>query len=736
MFAATTMVLSTSCSNEDIVGPEGDMVNVSFNLSTEGANASRAISDGSGADYLKYAVFQGATHLSDLTAVETGLTDLKTGHAVNLRLAKNQTYTVVFWAQDEDCTAYEVSDDMKLTIDYSGVNNDETRDAFFNAKTITVTGDQSYDVELTRPFAQVNVGTADAEQASNSGFVIKQSQMTFEGVATKLDLLTGVPSEPTNVAYSLSNIPGETLTVAGSDYTWLSMCYLLPNEKDAKVSGKATFNFKPEAGEDIALEAGLQFTPIQRNYRTNIVGNILTNQIEFSIVIDSDFKDPDHIVSLPWDGSTVEAPTVVNGKYVISTPAQFAGLNKITIDKDVELAANIDLGGNSIYTMRTAGGVTFDGKGYTISNYVQDYMANGNYAKGLFTGETTNADFTVKNLTIDNAYVFNKQMWNGEGGYAGIVISDTQGAVTYNIENVHVKNSFVKGVLAVGGLVGFHGSEPTLNIKNCSVIKTTIANQAVKNESGFVAGFIGRKVGNAVVENPNVEECNINGYYAGRRGVNSINGIYQGSSNSATNSLITTVSIDDAVFVSTAADFANCRNHENVFLTNDIDCSGTTITPIRATIVDGNGFTLKNVSVATVGGGYAASLLDGQVLANTIDVKNLNIDGYTAPNTSTFAAVICADIENGMTLRIENVNINNATVRSEKAAGGFVGANMTGAAVINNCSISNSNIYGMESRSAVILGRPYSASNTVGAITIKNVKLNDVLSTKMWGNAD
>lgn len=98
--------------------------------------------------------------------------------------------------------------------------------------------------------------------------------------------------------------------------------------------------------------------------------------------------------------------------------------------------------------------------------------------------------------------------------------------------------------------------------------------------------------------------------------------------------------------------------------------------------------------------------------------------------------VICADIENGMTLRIENVNINNATVRSEKAAGGFVGANMTGAAVINNCSISNSNIYGMESRSAVILGRPYSASNTVRSTTIKNVKLNDVLSTKMWGNAD
>lgn len=741
MFAASTIVLSTSCSNEDIVSLEGDMVNVSFNLSTEGANASRAISDGSGADYLKYAVFQGTTQLDRLTTVERNLGDLQSGHAINLRLAKNQTYTVVFWAQDETCTAYDVSDDMKLTIDYEGVNNDETRDAFFNAKTITVTGDQSYDVELTRPFAQVNVGTADASDASNSGFEIKQSQMTFEGVATRLDLRTGVPSEPTNVAYSLNSIPEEALTVAGSDYKWLSMCYLLPNDKDGKVSGKATFNFKPEAGEDIALEAGLQNTPIQRNYRTNIVGNILTNHIDFSIVIDSEFKDPDHIVSLPWDGSTVEAPSVVNGKYVITTPAQFAWLNKRDIDKDVELAANIDLGGHSIYSMRTGNtAVTFDGKGFTISNYVQDYMLNGNYSKGLFTGEATHADFTVKNLTIDNAYVFNKQMWDGEGGYAGVVIGDTQDNVTYTLENVKVKNSFVKGVVAVGGLVGFHGSESNIIIKNCLVEETTIANQAVAYESGFVAGLIGRPVGSVTVDrSSNVDNCKLDAYYAGRRGQNSIALMIPGEHMSGTNNQMFYKCIDDAVFVSSVADFANCSNHKNVFLTKDIDCSGTTITPIRVgEVFDGNGFTLKNVSVATVGGGYAASLLDGQAPANETKVKNLNVDGYTAPNTTTFAGVICADIQNGLSLTIDNVNINNATVRSDKAAGGFVGANMSGETVIKNCSISNSNIYGMESRSAVVLGRTYSPSNNIerSTISINNVKLNDVLSTKYIGDAD
>lgn len=740
MFAASAMMLATSCSNDDIIGADGDMMNVSFNLCTEGANASRAISDGTGADYLKYAVFKAdGTQLTELTKVETGLTDLKTGHVVNMRLAKGQSYTVVFWAQDEDCDAYTVSDDMNLSINYEGVNNDETRDAFFKAETITVTEDKNYTIELTRPFAQVNVGTADAEDARKSGIEIAQSSMTFQNIATKLNLLTGEPSNPTNISYSFGNVPTENLTVAGSDYTWLSMCYLLPNHKANSVTGKSTFVFKPNTGNNITLEDGLDNTPIQRNYRTNIVGNILTNQADFTIIIDNEFEEPSHIIALPWDGASVETPAVVNDTYVISNAAQFAWLNKRTIDKNVELAADIDLGGNAIYTMRI-NGVTFDGKNHTISNYVQNYMYYGNYAKGLFTGELTNGNMTIKNLTIDNAYVYNQQMHNGEGGFAGIIISDTQGNNTYTIENVHVQNSFVKGVLAVGGIVGFHGSQSQLNIKDCSVKGTTIANQAVKDESGFVGGLIGRKVGNAVVENSTVEECQINGYYASRRGENSINGMYQGASNSGRNNTITKTLIDDAVFVSSVADFASVYG-QNVFLTQDIDCAGTTITPIVAgEIFDGNGFILKNVSVATSGHGYAAALLNTQSPRPKQVVRNLNIDGYTAPVASNFAAVICADAENGMTITIENVNINNATVRSAKAAGGFVGYTMKdntqATAIIKNCSISNSNIYGMESRSAVVLGRPVSSSYTIEGITISNVKLNDVVSTKLVGNAD
>ena len=66
---------------------------------------------------------------------------------------------MAFWAQNSATSAYVLDDDMNLTIDYTNsANNDENRDAFFKTVEFTVTGSTSIDVELKRPFAQINVG--------------------------------------------------------------------------------------------------------------------------------------------------------------------------------------------------------------------------------------------------------------------------------------------------------------------------------------------------------------------------------------------------------------------------------------------------------------------------------------------------------------------------------------------------------------------------------------------------
>ena len=167
MLAASTMMLATGCSSSDdtVATQESNLATVSFSVQADAVVGTRAISDGTGADELIYRVFDKEGHVISASLAkktETGLT---------VYLAKGQTYKVAFWAQDANCTAYTVDDNMGVTVNYAGVNNDETRDAFFKTVDVTVTGDMSVDVTLKRPFAQINVGcTTDdwnAAQASN-----------------------------------------------------------------------------------------------------------------------------------------------------------------------------------------------------------------------------------------------------------------------------------------------------------------------------------------------------------------------------------------------------------------------------------------------------------------------------------------------------------------------------------------------------------------------------------------
>ena len=316
MFAAAGMLFATSCSNDELdVVQSGDEAQVTFSLGLEGGIATRAISDGKSADVLVYAVFdKDGNRLSNIQAVtKTGVTFPTTE---SITLAKGQTYKVAFWAQDEDCEAYTVSDDMKVTVNYANDknkgNNDETRDAFFKTVEFTVTGSTSIDVELKRPFAQINVGVtkADWDAAVASGITVAQSSVVIENAATELNLLDGTVSGETEVSYELANIPSEPAILQvdtdgngiKEDYNWLSMSYILPSAAPTGYEKAALENVAfvfASNGEPIEFNQGLNNVPVQRNWRTNIVGKILTGDITFNIVIDEEFED-DHNVELPY----------------------------------------------------------------------------------------------------------------------------------------------------------------------------------------------------------------------------------------------------------------------------------------------------------------------------------------------------------------------------------------------------------------------------------------------------
>lgn len=321
MFAAVCMLLTISCAKDGLDAVQsGNEAQVTFSLGVEGGigTKTRAISDGTGADKLIYAVFdEDGNRISSITKVER--TNVTFPATETLTLAKGQTYKVAFWAQDADCSAYTLDDNMNVTVDYAdAANNDETRDAFFKTVEFTVTGSASLDVELKRPFAQINVGvtTEDWKAAVASGITIDQSKVVVKNAATSLNLVTGAVSNPTDVTYNLATIPAEELKVdtdkdgnisASETYNWLSMSYILVNDGSEDGAQKTTlegleFTFKPESGNDITLKDGLTSVPVQRNWRTNILGKLLTGDISFNISIDPAYDD-DYIYP---DGSEQE----------------------------------------------------------------------------------------------------------------------------------------------------------------------------------------------------------------------------------------------------------------------------------------------------------------------------------------------------------------------------------------------------------------------------------------------
>jgi hypothetical protein len=79
--------------------------------------------------------------------------------------------------------------------------------------------------------------------------------------------------------------PKEELEVNGVDYEYVAMNYFL-------VSGKASsvdVEFDIETDKGTVTEKFVAQVPVQRNYRTNIIGNLLTKETKFEIVVDEGF---------------------------------------------------------------------------------------------------------------------------------------------------------------------------------------------------------------------------------------------------------------------------------------------------------------------------------------------------------------------------------------------------------------------------------------------------------------
>ena len=349
------MLMATSCADDQTSDLKaGAESTVTITAQLPGDMGTRAFADGTKATELHYAVYEKGTTIrlavckkADGTKGQLEGTATMTGlqTTISLQLTTGKEYDFVFWADAPGDNVYTFnSEKQTVTVNYANAeNNTDNLDAFFGQKkALKVSGNMSISQELRRPFAQINIGTDDFDAAAAAGYTVSESTI---GVATykTLNLLSGEVSHPVTATFVKKPIPTENskFSVNSKDYKYLSMSYVLvPKDKETV---------------DIAFDYTLTnrtFTnvPVQRNYRTNIYGSLLTNTADFNVVIAPGFNDPDY------------------------------NHNVITVSTQTELAtaaqtpnAVIKLKENTTYTLpaSVAEGVTFSGDETTVISIPQ-----------------------------------------------------------------------------------------------------------------------------------------------------------------------------------------------------------------------------------------------------------------------------------------------------------------------------------------------------------------------------
>ncbi len=303
---AAAALLVTSCNDEMDKGLKtGDEGTVTFTAQLPSEMGTRAFADGLTAKHLQYAVYEAGQStplpvFGDETTVvgEAEMNNLK--QTVSLKLTTGKTYDVIFWADATTDSPYTFNPaSQEVSVDYSKVNNNSDNcDAFFKKETITVSGNQSVDVKLTRPFAQVNIGTDDFDAAKASGLEVTQTEVVAKAFAT-LNLATGKVADEADRTFTMKAIPtasdGE-FPVAGG-YKYLSMDYLLVGADKATVD--VAFNYGGPQSRTFTN------VPVQRNYRTNIYGSLLTNTTDFNVVIEPAFATTNYNLGALYTASQI-----------------------------------------------------------------------------------------------------------------------------------------------------------------------------------------------------------------------------------------------------------------------------------------------------------------------------------------------------------------------------------------------------------------------------------------------
>ena len=475
-----------------------------------------------------------------------------------LRLTPNRKYKFVVWA--DFVKQGETADLHYNTADFTNITcidtpdkqlNDESRDAYWIAKEINV-GTEAINetLVLRRPFSKIRVVTTDwgLVPADKPDYFSIQYYGADCKRFNSMNLLTGVSTgtpltakdDAGIITYDVNINKDQKDYMLGYDSDdhnrTMTVDYLMTDQSE-QTPLHVVFTAK-KGGKDGQLISTYDFAvnvPIQRNYLTTLMGNLLTTATSIKVLIEENFIE-EYNNHKPWfapQGVTPKKPAIttsVEGGKTITTyhitnreemmwvsdnPGEL-GANKV-----FKLESDIDMNGIDWYPIGPRAGAfggdcgTFDGNGHTLRNFsVQKFLYKASRFGGFVTMEQQTGVFGVwygdiKNLTFENITINGLEGVTVESGKTHKESAYFAGCVGYfsgNLENVHAKNVFIKGAKGitktqnVGGLIGYTNPSAAFVFKNCSVTNITI--QAKGTQIGGMVGSLN--------ENHTLTECTAN----------------------------------------------------------------------------------------------------------------------------------------------------------------------------------------------------------------------------------
>lgn len=432
---ATTLVailFAASCQHENLE-PTQTGSTVTFSVQVPDVATKAVTDDGSNIDNLVYAVYR--TTGIDEADVYTSLTEDKLVYQDNvenptepkfivpLELINDQDYVVLFWAQvgntwiandhafGTEGITYPDNDATKTGIQLDG-NADKY--AAFSGRVYLpgVDGSSNKSTTLKRAVAQVNVATT---LPYNYTVELEKSNVTVAGVGENFSVAKQKATGNIDVVFSDAVVPDGTITVSSTAYDYAAMNYMFANGNVEVTYNIATKNHG-------TVNNTVHAVPVEANYRTNIVGNLLTSDVEYSVTLD---EWADYIYQV-GDASVSTADDFLNAfeNLIPGVPAN------ITLEGDIDLSephASAGLlstkagDGPQGITIPAGSSVILDLNGYTLK---QEVECTGSYSMIVNNGTLT---------VTGNGKVSFKDLSAGGGSTWGSYTIENHGTLT--VEN-------------------------------------------------------------------------------------------------------------------------------------------------------------------------------------------------------------------------------------------------------------------------------------------------------------